>query len=191
MKIMYVHGFASAGSTSAVDIIRKYLPKDEVISYDIPISPYDAVEFLRKKIVDDDIDLIIGTSLGAYYTLQTYGCAKIVINPPYNPNTVLDPFIGKEVEFLNPRKDGAKTFFWTEECHRQIEYLNDAIKFPDFEILDESFLFFGTEDEVVQDNSLFKDYWTKYYFKGGHRITESIFKDIILPKVLEIRKYFE
>lgn len=191
MKIAYVHGFASSSESRTFSIIKKYLPDCEVLAYDMPVSPDEAIDFLRYKIAEDDIDLVIGTSLGAYYALHTFGCAKIALNPPFNPNSVLDDFIGSEINFLNPRKDGAKKFKWEKEYHNQIEYYNADLSNPDLETVCESFLFFSIDDEVVKEYGLFKDYWNKQFIPGGHRVEEEVFREYVLPLLLEIKSYFK
>lgn len=187
MKIAYVHGFASSGQTKIVDIMRKHLPEDEIISYDIPVEPNEAIDFLLQRLYEDKIDVAIGTSLGAYYLLHTSVCKKIAINPPYDPNKVLDQFIDKEVEFLNPRKDGAKSFYWKEVYHKQIEFYNEWHCLCDFEIQDDSTLFFGVGDDFVTDNDDYQYGWDKYHIPGGHRFTEEMLVDYIIPQIDEYR----
>ena len=38
-KLIYVHGFMSAGSTHTAQILRDYMPKATVIAPDLPIHP--------------------------------------------------------------------------------------------------------------------------------------------------------
>lgn len=187
MKIAYVHGFASSGQTKIVDIMRKHLPEDEIIAYDIPVEPNEAIDFLLQRLYEDKIDVAIGTSLGAYYLLHTSVCKKIAINPPYDPNKVLDQFIDKEVEFLNPRKDGAKSFIWKDVYHKQIEFYNEWHCLCDFEIQNDSTLFFGVGDDFVTDNDDYQYGWNKYHIPGGHRFTEEMLVDYIIPQIDEYR----
>ena len=46
-KIIYVHGFMSAGSSHTVQILRDYMPEATVIAPDLPIHPEEAMELLN------------------------------------------------------------------------------------------------------------------------------------------------
>ena len=63
-KIIYVHGFMSAGSSHTVQILREYMPEATVIAPDLPIHPEEAMELLRNLVNTEKPDLIIGTSMG-------------------------------------------------------------------------------------------------------------------------------
>ena len=49
-KIIYVHGFMSAGSVHTVQILRDYMPEATVIAPDLPIHPEEAMELLRNLV---------------------------------------------------------------------------------------------------------------------------------------------
>lgn len=46
-RIVYVHGFGSAGSTHTAEMLRQLMPHATVISPDLPIHPEEAIELLR------------------------------------------------------------------------------------------------------------------------------------------------
>ena len=51
-KIVYLHGFSSAGSTGTATNLRNHLYADygvTVVSPDIPVSPAEAVPFIKKR----------------------------------------------------------------------------------------------------------------------------------------------
>ena len=60
-KILYIHGFGSAGSTGTATIMRHLLyDKDvRVVSPDVPVSPLEALSFLRILQEQEQPDLII------------------------------------------------------------------------------------------------------------------------------------
>ena len=76
-KIIYVHGFMSAGSSHTVQILRDYMPEATVIAPDLPIHPEEAMELLRNLVNTEKPDLIIGTSMGGMYTEMLYGVDRI------------------------------------------------------------------------------------------------------------------
>ena len=46
-KMMYVHGFASSGSSGTVMNLRRSLPGWRVIAPDLPVDPFESLELLR------------------------------------------------------------------------------------------------------------------------------------------------
>jgi predicted esterase YcpF (UPF0227 family) len=44
-KIMYVHGFASSGSSGTVERLHKFFPSTEIIAPDVPVNPLEAIIF--------------------------------------------------------------------------------------------------------------------------------------------------
>ena len=82
-KIMYNHGFCSAASSGTVSLIRQTFPKANVVAWDIPLHPAEAIDMLRKKVEEEKPDLIIGTSMGGMYTELLYGVDRICVNPAF------------------------------------------------------------------------------------------------------------
>ena len=79
-KMMYVHGFASSGSSGTVMSLRRHFPQWRVIAPDLPVDPFEAMELLRKTIDKEQPKLVIGTSMGGMYTQQLWGMPRIVVN---------------------------------------------------------------------------------------------------------------
>ena len=113
-KIVYLHGFSSAGSTGTATNLRNHLYADygvTVVSPDIPVSPAEAVPFIKKVIEEENPDLIIGTSMGGMYTELLHGHLRICVNPSFHMARLLTfKHLGKNVEFQNKRADGQKQF---------------------------------------------------------------------------------
>ena len=112
MKVLYIHGFASAGSTgSATQLRSHFYPKGvQVLSPDVPVEPLSAMEFLRGYVSEHQPDLIIATSMGAMYAEQLHGIRRILVNPSFHMARLLTfRGMGRQ-EFRNKREDGAKDF---------------------------------------------------------------------------------
>jgi len=114
-KIIYVHGFMSAGSSHTVQILRDYMPEATVIAPDLPIHPEEAMELLRNLVNTEKPDLIIGTSMGGMYTEMLYGVDRICVNPAFQMGTTISEtnMMGKQV-FQNPRQDGVQEVIVTD-----------------------------------------------------------------------------
>lgn len=192
MRIFYVHGIGSAGGGNTVDMIKKYFPNDEIYSPDIPVSPIEAFEFIKKE--SKDYDLIIGTSLGGFYTMMVSGKFKILINPAINADTEIPSSIGMgEHEFLRERASGETTYTVDETFVKELSFLKERFfkEWFDYEYKSETYGIFGTEDTVVNDREEFKKTWWKRNYHEdvfGHRMTEDVFIKTVKPIIETIRK---
>ena len=117
MKILFVHGLASSGAYKLAEMLRICL-KADVVAPDVPIDPDEALTLLRGLCESERPDLVVGLSWGGFLTLQLQGVCRAVINPDLHVSRLMRTMVG-EVEYLSPRRDGAKTFTITEElCDR-------------------------------------------------------------------------
>jgi predicted esterase YcpF (UPF0227 family) len=80
-KLLYVHGFASSGSSGTVMTLRRHLDSWRVIAPDLPVDPFDALELLRNIVEKEQPDVVVGTSMGGMYTQQLWGVPRIIVNP--------------------------------------------------------------------------------------------------------------
>ena len=102
--ILYLHGFASCGTSSKTKLLKAYFGKDEVLAPNLPIDPVEAIRFIKKQIIEHDIDLIIGSSLGGFYAsyfCELLGIKTVLINPSTQPFITLTPFIGTNKHWCN------------------------------------------------------------------------------------------
>ena len=180
MKILYVHGIGSNKSGSTVNWLRKYFTNHEIYSFDIPFDPVEAIKFIKEKCNELDINLIVGTSLGGFYTMCIHGVQKILVNPAIKAFETAENVIGIGThEYLKTRDDGINTYTIDNEFIAKLKALYDKhIKNFDEEIKAETYAIFGTEDDVCNFRKEFKDmYGTKHYIeaKFGHRMTEEVF----------------
>ncbi len=125
-KIMYVHGFCSSAQSGTVTRLRSMLPDAEVVAYDLPIHPEEAMELLRHKCEVDKPDLIIGTSMGGMYTEMLYGFDRILVNPAFEMGSTMKEhsMMGKQT-FFNPRQDGVQEFIVTKELVKEYREMTE------------------------------------------------------------------
>lgn len=99
-NVLYIHGFNSSGRTgNSIEKIFKEKYGEDIIVYhpSIPQNYNDARKFIDYFLSTHKVDLIIGSSLGGFMTLDSKSYPKIVINPPLNPSKIL-PKIGASEE---------------------------------------------------------------------------------------------
>ena len=189
MKILYVHGLSSSGSTRTVFTLRSLLVNDHVVAPDLPMNPVEALQLLQRCVKEEKIDLVVGTSMGGMFTQKLRGTTKIIVNPAFHVSELMRTQLGVH-EFFNPRQDGVQQFEITEALCDQYEQLEA----PQFEGIDEAeraitYGLFGTEDELVNCQEEYKAHYDHFMtFKGEHRLNEGVIKAYLVPLLEEIRK---
>ena len=78
-KVLYIHGFASAGSSGTATHLRNMLYEHgvEVVAPDIPVMPSEALAYLRRLVAEQQPALVVGTSMGGMYTELMYGVPRM------------------------------------------------------------------------------------------------------------------
>ncbi len=187
MKILYIHGLSSSGASSTADRLRNLLPNDKIFSPDLPIEPQEALQMLKTLVEKENIDLVIGTSMGGMFAQKLRGFHKILVNPAFHVSEFMRKNLGVN-KFLNIRADGATHYEITEDLCNKYEAL-ERNQFYDLAIKESynTLALFGTEDDLVDCSSEYKIYYERYnYFKGGHRLSEDNVKTTLF---IEIEKH--
>lgn len=166
--ILYIHGFASCGDSNKTRLLKTYF--DDVISPDIPVDPDEAIAFIQKTIVDNDVSLIIGSSLGGFYAAyfaEKFQIKTVLLNPSTQPFLTLAPYVGTNEFFCS-----GKPFEWTKEhITKLFSYAvsKDSIKAPVLVLLQKG-------DEVL-DYSKAADVYANYEVvvqEGGNHRFENL-----------------
>lgn len=193
MKIIYFHGFGSSGASGTVEILRNMLPNDTVIAPDIPLDPLEALPFLQNLCKEEQVDLVIGTSMGGMYAHQMKGFWRICVNPALNMSTMSGAMKTGVHKFYNRRKDNQKEFRVTRELiqhHNMVE--RQQFKTITDEDKEKTFGLFGINDPVVKTYDLFhKHYPNATRFEGEHRLNDKVLRKVVLPLVEELRPKIE
>ena len=187
MKVLYIHGFASAGSTgSATQLRNHFYPKGvQVLSPDVPVESLRAIAFLRNYVMEHQPDLVVATSMGAMYAEQLRGIKRILVNPSFHMAKLLTfRGMGRQ-EFRNKREDGAKDFKVDKQMIAEFK-----------EVEKQSFLgitseekqlvwgLFGIRDKNVNCQPDFrKHYGTAQMslFDGEHYLNGEVLSKVIIP----------
>ena len=123
-KILYIHGFASSGqSTKSADLFQ--MLEQEVISPDLIHQPLTDIATLEKILMDEPIQLVVGSSLGGFYALYLmlkHHKNTVLINPSLAPQSTLTDKIGHVKSF----KQGAD-FNWSMQQIDELQQIADVI----------------------------------------------------------------
>ena len=188
MKIVYLHGFGSSGTSGTVQLLRQLLPEVEIVAPDIPVDPVEALPYLKSYCEEEKPDLIIGTSMGGMYAQQLRDYKRICVNPAFNMSTMSKVLKTGEHKFFNRRRDNQKTFKITRDI---IQHHNQMERQQFKNITDEQrqtcWGFFGINDPMVNTYDVFKKHYPNAIkFEGEHRLNEKVLKKYVLPLVKEI-----
>ena len=193
-KVLYLHGFASAGSSGTALHLRNTLYEYgiPVLSPDIPVSPALALPFLKQLAEEEKPDLIVATSMGALYAEQLHGIPRILVNPSFCMARLLTfRGLGKRQEFRNKREDGAKDFKVDKQMVAEFKEVEKGL----FKAAktEQPFVWglFGNQDRNVNCQPEFKKhYGTQHFliFEGEHFLNDAILKRIVMPIVKDILK---
>lgn len=189
-KLMYVHGFASSGSSGTVMALRRYLTGWRVIAPDLPIDPFEAMELLRATIEEEQPDIVVGTSMGGMFTQQLWGMPRIVVNPSFEMSrSLLFGKMGKN-KYTSKRKDGATEFRVDKKVVEQFKLLEktqfDGITEDEKQLV---WGLFGDKDPVVHFQPLMAKMYGEdrcRWFAGEHRLNDEIVKKVLIPLIDEL-----
>lgn len=103
-NVLYIYGYGGSKMSRSVEKLRRILPEDkfEVKCWDYPQQEcVAAVSFLEEMIEKLNIDIVVGSSLGAFVAMcLKVKCQKIIINPCLFPSVELPklkPLPGKPI----------------------------------------------------------------------------------------------
>ena len=198
-KILFAHGFASSGASGTVMTLRQMLyhsassdAGDEVrvVAPDLPVMPLEAMEMLRRLAADEQPDLILGTSMGAFYVEQLRGFSRILVNPSFQMSRLLTFGGMGRREFRNKRADGARDFKVDKEMIAQYRTLEkNAFRGIDAAEKDRVWGLFGDKDKKVNHQQDFVRHYGRGHFivfDGEHFLNDKVLSHSVLPVVKEV-----
>lgn len=190
-KLLYLHGFASSGSSGTVTLLRheywerRSSDKVVVMAPDIPVDPAEALPMLKDMVAKELPTLIVGTSMGAMYAQQLRGFERICVNPSFGMSKMYSRLSVGRHKWLNPRKDGSTTFQITKEIVANFATMEEH-QFDGIDEVDRLFChgLFGDADEFAGEaRQIFEQYYPgmSQTFEGGHRMNAELVHKVLFP----------
>jgi len=102
--MLYIHGFAGCGTGNKVQVFRTHFGTEQVISPDLPVDPRQTLVYLQQLIEENDINLLVGSSLGGYYSEYLnakFKIPSILINPSTRPFDTLKKYVGMNTNWCS------------------------------------------------------------------------------------------
>lgn len=203
--LLYFHGFGSSGESSTVKTLQELLPDWIVIAPDIPVDPGEAWPFLKKMCDAIKPDIVVGTSMGGMYAHQMSGFKRICINPAFYMSKITESSGKKNVfsrlfkkpgqpmlkqgtfEFLNPRRNGEKTFVITYEIIQHFAKM-ESLQFACVTKEDRENVYglFADNDTAVNCKGIFRKYYKNAHlisFHGEHRLNRLVIEEVLVPLI--------
>ena len=88
-----LHGIGSGADSRTPRELRNDFPSDKIYAPELPVHPKDAYYYIC--CMNDDYDLVIGTSLGGFYALTAFPMTKkLLVNPALFADTDIEKWIG-------------------------------------------------------------------------------------------------
>lgn len=186
MNILYLHGFQSSSNSNTSNYLKSKLVDDNFYSFDLPHKPKDAIEFIKTKIKELKIDILIGTSLGGVYAYN-FEISKICINPAFQFTLTENKY-----DYFNKRNDN-QTFFTIDSD--DVKYFNELIEsFKYKQLIDKlfnlSYILIGKQDEYISFDKIFNftNVYDEFIFDDfGHRLTNDIIDNILLTTINKLK----
>ena len=185
-RIMYVHGFGSSAQSGTVSRIRSTFPQAEVVVFDLPIHPEEAMNLLREKTNELLPNLIIGTSMGGMYAEMLYGFDRILINPAFQiADTMHEHGLTGKQQFFAPREDGVQEFYVDKALVKEYKLVSEQC-FAQVNEVEQQRVFglFGDRDPLVHTYDLFRQHYTQAIRSHGeHRMDDHSFLNGVVPVI--------
>ena len=189
--LLYIHGLASSGNSSTAKEIQHRLPKTRVLSPDLPVDPQEAYEMLCKMIDEEEVDVMVGSSMGGMFANVINGVAKVLVNPSLHVSESMRKKIGT-MQFFSKRNDGATEFEITDDlCDAYAKLEQRQFVFFHKRDTDETFALFGSDDDTVNCKDEYMRYFEDAYeiFTRGLRLNPEVIHDKLIPIVAELVKW--
>ena len=186
-KLLYVHGLGGSGDGRFATILRNNLRGYEITAPEIPIEPKQALDFIREMISKNEYDLVVGSSLGAYYLMYCgYMPKKLLVNPAVKAGEYIETYIGKGVQKYRSARSDGETEYTIDDA-----FISD-LKDMEFRLDDEDRL--SIRCLVSLDDELFgkqnaEQCIKKFHVRNvsiihsSHSVEDEIIVNEIIPKI--------
>jgi predicted esterase YcpF (UPF0227 family) len=183
-NIVYLHGFASGGSSAKGVLLKKHFSKTcNIVLPDLSEKPAEAIKQIERIISEPGNFIFVGTSLGGFYADYFNKFADIpcvLINPLVEPEDMMR-HIG-----INRNYATGKEFSFTKKDFDYLLYLRDQkthISYTD----SPEYILLAKDDDVIDYKESLQYFindnqYVKVFPSGGHRFTN----DAEIVKAIEL-----
>lgn len=179
VRILYIHGYgAKANSITGNEIQRKLGDKAIVFMPDFSNDLFlfeNMVQNIQKAknlVLENNIDLVIGASMGGFTAMQVPGVKKVLMNPAMVPSDIFRQEILEKINEVDFEK------------YRQLE--NREISAEEKAL---TYALFATDDELFSYKERFEKLYDpakSFSMVGKHMISPRNIREALLPLLSKI-----
>jgi len=189
-KILFLHGFYASGQcVPAIALKEAFEGRAEVLTPDLPLHPYEALNSVRMWCEQEQPDVLVGNSCGSFYA-QIVASEKsipaLLGNPHFQMTEFLKPRIGRQ-QYKSPRKNGKQDFVIDDQLISEFAAL-EAHQFDCSSCHKEQVWgLFGEQDTLAHFEPLFLEHYTMtFHFPGAHTPTAEEVNTWYVPLVEQL-----
>jgi len=195
--IVVVHGLGGGIKSKTCAMLKEHF-KDRynVITPEVPINPQDAVIYLTKLINDVNPTLVVGTSLGGFYSLLSSKRSKLLlINPALRAydNILNSPNIQKGVlvEYTKERLNNEIKYIVDDQFISDLKDLQNKLEESISTLLfNDIYAIFGKEDKLFSNITYYIDNYNKDNMlvipNMEHSLSVEQVSAVVIPKAEEL-----
>lgn len=162
MNILYLHGLGSSANSNTFKQLQKIFPSHRWFAVDVYPNLTKSLKIIEDFIRNNEIDVLMGTSMGGFQTLAaSFDGFKVAINPPLHKDFTL--VLGKDIRYFIPRTDPNETTFDFTEA--------DADELIGFDLSEtvhaKTFIVCSERDELLGDMSGYAENLMLPYMEDG------------------------
>ena len=187
-KAVFLHGFYSSGSCPMAIALKDALKGEvEVLTPDLPLHPLDALAFLRELCAQQQPDMLIGNSNGAFLA-QMLASELHIPALLGNPHLKMSEFVRARIgenRYKSPRMDGKQDFIIEPSLADEFAEL-EAHQWDNWNLSMRKLCvgLFGENDTLAHFESDFCNHYENvYHFHGDHTPTENEVREWYVPRV--------
>lgn len=183
IRIMYVHGTDMAYERHIIDTLKDLMGHQaEVLSVETPINTKEALLLLENMVSEYNIDITIGSELGAWYVQKLRGHKKIIINPMFHPSADLQNKVGTPLYSESRNSDNIELIspdLINEFKGYEVNQFDDINYFERFV----TYGLFGEHSFNTSDKEYSANYYNCNYYDGNNTITDDAISDKLVPMI--------
>lgn len=189
-KAIFLHGFYASGSCPMAVVLKDALKGEvEVLTPDLPLHPNEALAFIRELCKQEQPDMLVGNSNGAFLA-QMLATELQIPALLGNPHLKMSEFVSTRIgenRYKSPRMDGKQNFliepslvgeFAELEVH-QWDNWNPSMRNLCIGL-------FGEKDTLAHFEPEIREHYDGiYHFPGDHTPTVDEIKEWYVPMFIK------
>ncbi len=195
-KILYVHDLDEGKDARLSQVLKDYLPTNfDVLCPEVPSlnNNLDKLVALNKIVCDEDPDIIMSSSFGAFLTMSLKSDkTTVLINPAIKASKDIKKLYGYSIcKYKVPRENGDIYFTIDDVYIKTLDALENRLTKTDLDTVSRNvYAIFSSQDELFRHQKDFEQLYktTPIVVKDRHSLSDETLKNIVVPLVIQLSK---